>query len=114
MTDDGLLSAYWSDVGFVKLMSNFHKPTAGLVYRRISGQADRTPRAAPGVGVGYNEGMGGTDLNDWLRGLYTTARISRKWWKCLFFWVMDATMINAYVLHQWCHSRLHANKQYKL
>ena len=32
----------------------------------------------------------------------------------MFFWVMDATMINTYVLHQWCHSRLHANKQYKL
>ena len=97
MTADGLLAAYWSDVGFVKLMSNFHKPDEGLVYRRMTGQADRVARTAPEVGVGYNGGMGGTDLNDWMRGLYTAARIGKKWWKCLFFWVMDASMINAFV-----------------
>ena len=61
MTGDGLLAAYWSDVGYVKLMSNFHEPDGGLVYRRVSGKADKDERDAPGVGVSYNIFMGGTD-----------------------------------------------------
>ena len=113
MTDDGLLAAYWSDVGFVKLMSNFHNPISGLVYRRVTGQADKTARDAPVVGVNYNDLMGGTDLNDWMRGLYTTARIGKKWWKCLFFWCLDASMINAFLLHKRCFKHLHPRKKYK-
>ena len=47
MADPGLLAAYWCDVGFVKLMSNHHTSAAGMVLRRVSGQADREERAAP-------------------------------------------------------------------
>ena len=84
MTDPGILAAFWSDVGMVKLMSNFHSPTSGYVLRKVSGQADRVVRCAPTVGVGYNKGMGGTDLFDFMRGLYTTLRTSKKWWKTLY------------------------------
>ena len=72
MTESGILAAFWSDVGNVKLMYNFHGPRSGHVLRRVSGQADRVPRCAPTVGVEYNDGMGGTDLFDFMRGLYTT------------------------------------------
>ena len=47
MADPGLLAAYWCGVGFVKLMSNHHTSAAGMVLRRVSGQADREERAAP-------------------------------------------------------------------
>ena len=96
----------------MKLISNFHNPISGLVYRRVTGQADKTARDAPVVGVNYNDLMGGTDLNDWMRGLYTTARIGKKWWKCLFFWCLDASMINAFLLHKWCFKHLHPHKKY--
>ena len=111
MTKDGLLAAYWSDVGYVKLMSNFHQPDGDIVHRRVSGKADKDERDAPEVGVGYNGNMGGTDLKDWLRGLYTTARIGKKWWKCLFFWVLDVSMINAFILHGWCWRRVNPVKK---
>lgn len=114
MTSDGLLAAYWSDVGFVKLMSNFHEPDGGFVFRRISGQADKAQRDAPEVGVHYNYFMGGTDLVDWMRGVYTTARMGKKWWKSLNFWVDDASMINAFILHRWCSKKIHPHKKYKL
>ena len=113
MTDDGLLAAYWSDVGFVKLMSNFHEPDPGFVFRRIAGQADKTQRDAPEVGENYNYYMGGTDLVDWMRGMYTTARIGKKWWKCLFFWVCDTSMINAFNLHKWCAAKIHPRRRYR-
>ena len=74
MSKEGFLAAFWADVGYVKLMSNFHDPEAGQVLRRVSGQADKDQRSTPTVGVEYNHFMGDTDLQDFIRGLYITHR----------------------------------------
>lgn len=100
MSESGTLAAYWSDVGYVKLMSNWHNPVVDFVLRRVKGQADRVPRGAPSVGKDYNNGMGGTDLFDFMRGQYTTLRKSKKWWKTLFHWVLDSSMLNAWILYK--------------
>ena len=102
MTSEGFLAAYWADVGYVKLMSNFHSPESGQVMRRVTGQADKEARGAPTLGVEYNNFMGGTDLKDFIRGMYTTHRRGKKWWRCLFYWVLDTSMYNAFVLYRWC------------
>ena len=114
MADPGLLAAYWCDVGYVKLMSNFHTPAQGQVLRRVKGQADRQERGAPMVGEEYNDKMGGTDKKDFMRGLYTVFRRSKKWWKSLYYWVLDAAMYNAFVLHRWCFNFFNPRKKYKL
>ena len=114
MTHPGILAAFWSDVGNVKLMSNFHGPRSGYVHRRVSGQADRVLRCAPLVGVEYNDGMGGTDLFDFMRGMYTTLRKSKKWWKTLYHWILDTSMYNSFVLHKWDFNKLFPRKRYKL
>ena len=79
MAEPGLLAAYWCDVGYVKLMSNFHTPEQGMVLRKVRGQADRETRGAPLVGQEYNDFMGGTDKKDFMRGLFTVCRRSKKW-----------------------------------
>lgn len=134
MTPPGLLAAYWSDVGFVKMMSNYHSPEegnttcayshtrtytnprhthkTGKVLRHVSGQADRVERLAPTLGVDYNDMMGGTDLKDFMRGLYTTSRTSKKWWKTLWYWTLDSSMYNAYVLNRFCWVRKKPHKKY--
>ena len=58
MSEEGFLAAFWADVGYVKLMSNFHSPEQGQVLRRVSGQADKQKRGALTVGVEYNHFMG--------------------------------------------------------
>ena len=58
MSRDGFLAAFWADVGYVKLMSNFHSPEQGQVLCRVSGQADKDKKGAPTVGVEYNNFMG--------------------------------------------------------
>ena len=114
MAEPGLLAAYWCDVGFVKLMSNFHTPSQGMVMRRVKGLAERAERDAPTVGVQYNDFMGGTDKKDFMRGLYTVYRRSKKWWKSLYYWVLDASMYNAFVLHRWCWSTIYPHKKYNI
>ena len=39
-----LFAAYWGDVGNVKLMSNFHGPAFGTIYRREKGKRERAQR----------------------------------------------------------------------
>ena len=46
--------------------------------------------------------MTGTDLKDFMSGLFTTLRTSKKWsiwkwWKTLYHWVIDDVMYNAYL-----------------
>ena len=114
MAAPGLLAAYWCDVGYVKLMSNFHTPKQGMVLRKVKGQADREERGAPLVGQEYNDFMGGTDKKDFMRGLFTVCRRSKKWWKSLWYWVLDASMYNVFVLHKWCLKALHPRLKYKI
>lgn len=108
------MAAFWSDVGFVKLMSNHHTPTSGHVLRRVSGKVEREERCAPTVGVEYNDKMGGTDLKDFMRGVYTTQRVSKKWWKTLYHWVIDGAMYNTFCLHRHCYQVLKPKKKYKM
>ena len=107
MAEPGLLAAFWSDVGLCKLMSNFHLPEEGYVLRRVSGQADKERRTAPTAFVEYNDKMGGVDLKDFMRGVFTTQRRSKKWWKTLWYWCMDASMYNAFCLWKWCYEEFH-------
>jgi len=42
--------------------------------------------------------MGGVDLGDQLRGCYTVARKSKKWWRYLLWFCVDISVVNAYIL----------------
>merc|ERR1719378_369206 len=103
MTEDDcrLFAAYWGDVGNVKLMSNFHGPAFAKLWRREKGKRDKAERDAPTVAIEYNLYMGGTDGFDFYRGMRSTRRASKKWWHTLFYFYLDAAMINAWVLHKY-------------
>ena len=48
----------------------------------------------------YNNNMGGGDLSDQLRGYYMTGRKSKKWWRCLLWFLVDVSIVNAYILEK--------------
>lgn len=62
---------------------------------------------APPVVLAYNKFMGGVDLADQLRRYYTVSWKSKKWWRRIFYFLLDQTVCNAYILmreslnHQW-------------
>lgn len=45
----------------------------------------------------YNKYMGGVDMSDQLRKAYR--RRSRKWWLPLFYFMVDISVVNSYILH---------------
>ena len=46
----------------------------------------------------YNENMGGVDLSDSKRQVYTCSRKAKKWWHRLFYYFLDVGVVNAHVL----------------
>lgn len=52
----------------------------------------------PYVIARYNTSMGGTDLMDENISRYRIALRGKKWWWCLFTWLVDATIQNSWFL----------------
>jgi hypothetical protein len=48
----------------------------------------------------YNKHMGGVDRSDQLRQYYNTSRRAKKWWRYLFWFLVDVSIVNAHILMQ--------------
>lgn len=48
----------------------------------------------------YTENFNGVDKSDQLRQYYGIANKANKWWKYLFWFLCDVTMVNAYILYK--------------
>lgn len=54
----------------------------------------------PNVVVSYTNSMGGVDRADQYASTYCFLRKSLKWWKKMFFWGMEVSVINSYILYK--------------
>ena len=52
------------------------------------------------VVVVYNSGMNGVDVNDQYRSYYPPGTTSRKWWKYLFWFFLNLSMVNGFILEK--------------
>ena len=69
----------------------------------VTVQSQRTynaPTQKPTVVDSYNHNMNGVDIADQHSVYYSFQRKTRKWWRKVFFWLMEATVVNSYVLYQ--------------
>lgn len=98
MEPNGVSVTKWMDNKAVHFISNMHNPLEEKQTTRR--QKDGTMRQVPGrkVGSDYNKNMGFVDKADMLRALYQCDRKSRKWWHRIFFYFLDVTLVNAYVI----------------
>lgn len=62
-------------------------------------QKDGTVKDAPCPVIGqlYNKFMFGVDRADQLRMQYSTSRKSLKWWKYLLWFLVDLSVVNAFI-----------------
>eukprot|EP00794_Sanderia_malayensis_P011649 gene11649-12847_t len=95
----GIALYKWKDNEAVHLMSNFHGSDVSSVTRT---QKDGTQEEFPCATAvkHYNAHMGGVDKADMLCSFHGFKRKSKKWWRRIFFRVLDCTMVNAYVVYQ--------------
>ena len=54
----------------------------------------------PLVVVKYNQSMNGVDRADQNSVYYSFIRKSRKWWRKLFFWLVEVAVVNSFILYK--------------
>ena len=96
----GMSASLWMDNKEVLVMSTNTQPgEQGLVKRM---QRDSTCRdvTAPTSVISYNRWMGGVDRGDQLRQYYHLHLKSRKFYKYIFWFLVDVSITNTYILHK--------------
>lgn len=97
----GIIIVSWMDNNIVTVASTCHGVFPTSTVKRFS-QAQKqmvnVPR--PNLIGQYNSAMGGTDLMDENLNRYRIGIRGKKWWWCLFTWLIDVGVNNAWQLHK--------------
>ncbi|XP_022099413.1 piggyBac transposable element-derived protein 4-like [Acanthaster planci] len=98
-----LLAMVWKDKRNVRMLSTMHRADI-----RGTGKRDRTgaEKKKPACVLEYNALMGGVDISDQLAANHRATRKSMKWYKKLFFYLLDMTLVNSYCMHRVVGHRL--------
>ena len=98
---DELLTVQWKDSKCVTLMSTMHNASNySFVHRRLK-ENDKFRKILvrqPSIISSYNINMAGVDKSDQLIGKYNCLRKTNKWWKTLFYHLVDICRVNSFVL----------------
>ncbi|XP_020297799.1 piggyBac transposable element-derived protein 4-like, partial [Pseudomyrmex gracilis] len=104
-----LLLLAWRDKRIVTMLSTCATSSSKTVTKR-SRKEGVTDTVKPDVVLNYNKYMGGVDKADQYTGTYCFMRKSQKWWRKLFFWELDVSVINSYLLYQEHHKKYNIKK----
>lgn len=92
-----ILLVRWKDNNVVTIATNYDGIENGTCRRYVRGQgAVQIPQ--PKVFQHYNQGMGGVDKMDQLVAVYRTRIRQRKWWWPIFVYLLDVSVVNAWLL----------------
>jgi len=119
-SDSTVLCIRWEDNNIVRFLTTVHpwnevtlserrKPrttsTNAANIRRVFGTSERKTLFIPTVVDDYNRHMNGVDLADQRRSTYTTHQRTRRNWPCLFFFLLDITLVNAHLIIELARSQ---------
>ena len=101
VSKDGLLAVKWMDKRQVTMISTIHDDSMAPVQRRSRfADGGREVVEKPKCIVEYNRHMGGVDLSDQLTSYHSFGHRTVKWWRRVFFHLIDTTIVNAYILYK--------------
>ena len=96
----GVCASAWKDEKIVMVMySNCQPMETGLVLRRRK-DGSRMEVPCPTAIISYNQHMGGVDRGDQVRGYYSCRTRCRKFYKYIFYFLLDVSITNAFILQK--------------
>lgn len=108
-----LLAAVWVDKRAIYFVSTFHPaespagmPPSIVKRRTLDGTQKDIP--CPPILPDYQSFMRGVDRGDQLQTYYSIGRRSRKWWRRVFFYIVEVAILNAYILDGHVRPATHA------
>ena len=99
-----------SDKREVTVLTTIHQAGFVGVERRNNAPGGRENVEQPIAIVEYNHYMGGVDRGDQLLSYYGFAHRTRKWWRRVFFFLLDTAVVNSYILY----TEEHPNKKKRM
>ena len=87
----------WSDNKDVYALSTLYSDQLTTARRRVGSAVSDVP--CPRIISDYNAFMGGVDLADQAMCYYSIGRKSMKWWRRVFWRMVDHVITNAYVIY---------------
>lgn len=104
--DGKLLFVQWKDTAIVSVCSNFHaahSPNPITAKRRLKNKHTKkfepTQVPIPPAIHEYNKNMGGVDLSDQLFQYYDVSRKTVRWWRTIFYHMIDMAIVNSLVIY---------------
>lgn len=97
----------WVDNSVVRVASTvfgMDPITTALRYSTVEKKKVEVPR--PFVVSKYNKSMGGVDRMDENVSLYRIGIHGKKWWSCIFTWMIDVCIQNGWQLHRIAHPEM--------
>ena len=88
----------WRDERNVLMVSNYYDNTMEKVSRKTAATTEKFLK--PKVIVEYTKNMGGVETNDHYCASYLFLRKSVKWWRKMFFWMLETAIVNSYIVYK--------------
>lgn len=98
VSDCGIVLLKWRDRRTVHLLSNFHSPNDVVSVSRREKDGTVTQVSCPQALKDYNMRMNNVDKFDQMKKSYGIDRRSKKWWHRIFFHLLDAAVVNSYLI----------------
>ena len=94
----------WKDNKVVSMITTMHKFVNRYTFcvrrSKVNGEYRRLNIKQPRVFTDYNVHMGGVDKSDQMIGKYKALRRTSKFWKTLFYHMLDIARVNSYIMFQ--------------
>lgn len=87
----------WRDTKNVHIMTNFHDPTKITEVQRKLANGTKIFVQCPQAISDYNIYMNAVDKFDQKRNAYILDKRSKKWWLRLFYFMVDAAIVNSFI-----------------
>ena len=100
---DDLMALGWKDKRLVLMLSSWHNADTTLHHRWVKGKEEEIEK--PCVIIDYISQMGGVDSSDDYCGSYSFTRKILRWWRKLFFWLLEVSVINSFITFSEIHGR---------
>jgi hypothetical protein len=97
---NNFVATLWQDKRTVRFLSTCSAPEGDATVTRRRDSKDLLQLPCPPVVKIYTKYMGGVDRSDRMVRTYSSSRKSKKWWYRLFYYLLDTSLANSFILYK--------------
>ena len=96
--EGSIVAVAWHDKRTVTILSTLSNPLEISSVKRRKRDGSQVDVPCPKAVQSYTAHMNGVDRADQLRSSYSVSRRAAKWWKYLFWFLIDISIINGFIM----------------